>query len=542
LNCYWGWHSVTVVCQQDPLVLVSAYHYSQPTGDEMKSRQSWAELYAFEVNRADNTPLFRQLYQQLRSAILSRQLRSGAKLPSTRELASQLGVSRSAAVSAYEQLLAEGYTSGRRGSGTYVSSDLAEPIDGNAQRGEKPVTAITSGATQMHSVGDFVDVTVQSEERPFNLGRTLVDARTVELWRKLSARTFRSLNLSHLGYSDPRGTIELRNTICEYLQAARAVRCDPEQIVVTTGTQHALDIVIRILSGPDKEVWVEDPGYPLTRQALMAAGATVRPIPVDGQGIDVGAGIKSAPNARAVFVTPSHQFPTGVVLSMARRLELLAWARKKNAWIVEDDYASEFRYGGRPLASLQGLDEGERVIYIGTLNKALFPGLRMGYAVVPRALLRAFVAARYLMDRQPSTLCQAVVAAFMEEGHFAAHIRRMRLLYRDQRDVLVAALKSRLGADVTVDAPDQGMHLVAYTRRGLSDVAIERAGRQHGVIVRAMSRLHVAAAPRSALVLGFSGYPRQTIGPAVESLAQVVEGELKSSPRATERLATPKRE
>jgi GntR family transcriptional regulator/MocR family aminotransferase len=215
---------------------------------------------------------------------------------------------------------------------------------------------------------------------------------------------------------------------------------------------------------------------------------------------------------------------------MARRLELLAWAREKNAWIVEDDYASEFRYGGRPLASLQGLDEGERVIYVGTLNKALFPGLRMGYAVVPRALLRAFVATRYLMDRQPSTLCQAVVAAFMEEGHFAAHIRRMRLLYRDQRDVLVAALRSRLGAEVKVDPPDQGMHLVAYTRRGLSDVAIERAGRQHGVIVRAMSRLHVAAVPRSALVLGFSGYPRQTIGPAVESLAQVVEGELTSSP------------
>jgi GntR family transcriptional regulator/MocR family aminotransferase len=202
---------------------------------------------------------------------------------------------------------------------------------------------------------------------------------------------------------------------------------------------------------------------------------------------------------------------------------------------VEDDYASEFRYGGRPLASLQGLDEGERVIYIGTLNKALFPGLRMAYAVVPRGLLRAFVAARYLMDRQPPTFSQAVVTAFMEEGHFAAHIRRMRLLYRDQRDVLVAALKSRLGTDLTVDAPDQGMHLVAYTRRGLSDVAIERAGREHGVIVRAMSRLHIAAAPRSALVLGFSGYPPQTIIPAVERLAEVVEAQSKPSPRAPER-------
>jgi GntR family transcriptional regulator/MocR family aminotransferase len=509
--------------------------------DDMKSRQSWADLYALEVIRADDTPLFRQLYLQLRSAILSRRLRPGTKLPSTRELASQLGVSRSAAVTAYEQLLAEGYTSGRRGSGTYISSDLPEPIDGNAQRRKRPVAPITSNAAQLHSMGDFVDVTVQSDQRPFNLGRTLADARTVELWRKLNARTFRSLSPSHFGYSDPRGTIELRKTICDYLQAARAVRCDPEQIVVTAGTQHAIDIFIRVLPGLDKEVWVEDPGYPLTRQALLAAGAKVRPIPVDGQGIDVAMGIKSAPNARAVFVTPSHQFPTGVVLSMARRLELLAWAREKSAWIVEDDYASEFRYGGRPLASLQGLDEGERVIYIGTLNKALFPGLRIGYAVVPRALLRAFVAARYLMDRQPSTLSEAVVAAFMEEGHFAAHIRRMRVLYRDQRDVLVAALKSRLGTDLTINAPDQGMHLVAYTRRGLSDVAIERAGRQHGVIVWAMSRLHVAAAPRSALVLGFSGYPRQTIIPAVERLAQVVEGQSKSSPRTTVRSTTQKR-
>jgi GntR family transcriptional regulator/MocR family aminotransferase len=499
----------------------------------MKRRQSWADLYAFEITRTNDTPLFRQLYLQLRSAILSRRLRPGTKLPSTRELASQLRVSRSAAVAAYEQLLAEGYTSGRHGSGTYISPDLPEAIDGNPPRRKKPAAAITSNAAQMQPLGDFVDVTVQSDERPFNLGRTLVDARTVELWRKLSARTFRSLAPSHFGYSDPRGTTEFRKTICDYLQAARAVRCDPEQIVVTTGTQHAIDIVIRALPGLDKEVWVEDPGYPLTRQALLAAGAAVRPIPVDGQGIDIGTGIKTAPNARAVFVTPSHQFPTGVVLSMARRLELLAWAREQRAWIVEDDYASEFRYGGRPLASLQGLDEGERVIYVGTLNKALFPGLRIGYAVVPHALLRAFVTARYLMDRQPSTLSQSVVAAFMEEGHFAAHIRRMRLLYRDQRDELVAALKSRLGADLTVDAPDQGMHLVAFTRRGLSDIAIERAARQHGVIVRAMSRLYVAAAPRSALVLGFSGHPRRTIVPAIERLAQVIEGQSKPSPRTT---------
>src|SRR3954470_10754358 len=495
----------------------------------MKDKQDWASLHAFQLDRASDVPLFRQLYLQTRAAILSRALRPGSKLPSTRELAAQLKISRTAVVSAYEQLLAEGYTTGRKGAGTYISSDLPEPFA--RSRGKR----IAPASPRAVLASSFVDVTIQDDDRPFNLGRTLVDARSAELWRKMSAHTFRRLDASHFGYGDPRGTVELRRTPSHYLHAARAVKCDPEQIVLTAGTQQAVDIVIRVLRGPQK-VWVEDPGYPLTRLSLQAAGMKLCPIPVDAQGIDVKAGIELAPDARAAFITPSHQFPNGVALSMARRLELLAWARDSGAWIVEDDYASEFRYGGRPLASLQGLDNGERVIYIGTLNKALFPGLRLGYAVVPRPLLREFVTHRYLMDRQPSTLSQAVVAAFMEDGHFAAHIRRMRLLYREQRDELVAALKNRLGEELTVHAPDQGMHLVAYTRKGLKDTAVERAGRQHGVIVRAMSRLYVAAAPRSALVLGFSGYPRHTITPAVERLAQVVEAQSKA-PRRRQRLA-----
>lgn len=488
----------------------------------MKSRQSWAQLYAVEVDRAADAPVFRQIYLQLRSAILSGTLLPGIKLPSTRELAVQLGVSRSAAVAAFEQLLAEGYASGKTGAGTYIASDLPEPFAAAHGRRKRPVPAARAAAASP-DLGGLVDVTNQSDERPFNLGRTLVDARTAELWRKLSARSLRSFGRHHLGYGDPHGLFELRKSVCDYLQAARAVRCEPEQVVITAGTQQAIDIVIRVMQGPDKEVWIEDPGYALTRLALIAAGATVCPIPVDQHGIDVAAGIRRAPKARAVFITPSHQFPKGVALSMARRLELLAWARESGAWIVEDDYASEFRYGGRPLASLQGLDDAARVIYIGTLNKALFPGLRLGYAVVPPSLAPAFVTARYLMDRQPSSLCQAVVAAFMQEGHFAAHIRRMREMYRDQRDALVVALMRRLGDHLTVDPPDQGMHLVAYTRRGLSDVTIERAARDHGVVVRAMSRLYVEAPARSGLMLGFSGYPRQTIAPAVARLARAFE-------------------
>jgi GntR family transcriptional regulator/MocR family aminotransferase len=495
-------------------------------------RRSWANLYAWQLDRAGGAPLFRQVYLQIRSAILSQRLRPGTKLPSTRGLASQLSVSRSAVVSAYEQLLAEGYASGKVGSGTYVSSDLPEPIEGRRPKRGRPSAGVAGPIAMAASpVADFVDVTAQGDARPFNLGRTLVDARTMAMWRKLGARAFRSLDHRHFGYSDPRGLPEFRRAICDYLKAARAVVCDPEQIVVTAGTQQAIDLVIRVLHQGEPQAWVEDPGYSLTRQALLAAGVKTHPIPVDGQGMDVGFGIRSAAKARMVFVTPSHQFPTGVVLSMARRLELLAFAREAKAWIIEDDYASEFRYGGRALASLQGLDESERVIYVGTLNKALFPGLRLGYAVVPRALLRAFIAARYLADRQPSSLCQVVVADFIEEGHFAAHLRRMRLLYRDQRDVLVAALRLRLGEEMTVDPPDQGMHLVAHLRPDLKDVAIERAARDHGVVVRAMSGLHIAAPPRSALVLGFSGYPRQLIAPAVERLVEAVRGGRKSDRR-----------
>ena len=488
----------------------------------VKSRRSWAELYAFEVDRAGGAPVFRQIYLQLRSAILSGTLRPGTKLPSTRELAVQLGVSRSAVVSAFEQLLAEGYASGKKGAGTYIASNLPEPFAAIHGRKKRSIF-VTKTTASSRERGGFVDVTTQSDERPFNLGRTLVDARTSELWRKLSARSLRSFGRQHLGYGDPHGMLELRKSVCDYLQAARAVRCEPEQVIIVAGTQQAVDIVTRVMQGPDKEVWIEDPGYSLTRLALVAAGAKVRPIPVDQYGINVAEGIRRAPKARAVFITPSHQFPKGVVLSMARRLELLAWARERGAWIVEDDYASEFRYGGRPLASLQGLDEAECVIYIGTLNKALFPGLRLGYAVVPASLVRAFVTARYLMDRQPSSLCQAVVAAFMEEGHFAAHIRRMREMYRDQRDALVAALRRRLDDHLTVDPPDQGMHLVAYTRRRLSDVTVERAAREYGVIVRAMSSLYVDAPAQSALMLGFSGYPRQIIAPAIARLAQAFE-------------------
>ena len=483
--------------------------------------RGWADLYGWHLDRGDGTPLFRQIYLQVRAGVLSGALAPGSRLPSSRALARRLGVARASVVAAYEQLLVEGYADGRAGSGTFVSRDLAALAARRPARRSRAARPQPAPAAAQ-AFAAFVPSRAQLEARPFNTGRTLVDARTVEVWRKLTHRAVRALGPDDLGYTDPCGFGMLRQCICDYLRAARGVRCEPDQVVVTAGTQHAIDIAIRVLVAPGDAVWVEDPGYPLTCGQLVLAQAQLCPIPVDRQGIRVAAGLAAAPRARAAFVTPSHQYPTGVALSMARRLELLAWARASGAFIVEDDYASEFRYSGPALASLQGLDEDGRVIYVGTLNKALFPGLRLGYAVVPGALLPAFVNARHLIDRQPPSLYQNVVAEFMRQGHFAAHVRRMRQLYREQRDALAATLARRAADHLRVELPDQGMHLLAYLNDGVSDVAIEQAARRSGIVVRAVSRLYHAAPARSALMLGFSGFPRSLIAPAAARLAALV--------------------
>lgn len=499
-------------------------------------RAGWAALLDWQVERGGSAPLFRQIYFEMRSAILAQRLKPGAKLPSTRSLASLLGVARASVVAAYEQLLAEGYVAGKVGAGTYVSSDLPEAPERGTTR--RATTAPRLTPEPVRQFPYFRVATAEGEDHPFNGGRALVDARTVDAWRKLTQRAWRSFGPVHLGYSDARGLIELRRAIGDYLLATRGVRADPEQIVITAGTQHAIDLAMRVLLAPGDEVWVEDPGYPLTQAALAAGGLRLCPVPVDAQGMNVDAGIRAAPKARAAFVTPSHQYPLGVVMSMARRLELIAWARQVGAFILEDDYHSEFRYAGRTLAALQGLDDGEQVLYVGTLNKALFPGLRVGYVVVPRSLLSAFVGARFLVDRQPPTLLQGALAEFLSEGHFAAHIRRMRLLYREQRDALASTLQRRAGGAVGVTAPDQGMHLVAYLGDGISDTALEERARAVGIIARAISPLYRRAPPRAGLLLGFTGYPRPLILPAAARLARLI-AETAEGKRGSARSVSP---
>lgn len=475
----------------------------------------------WELDRSGTTPLARQIYARLREAILAGTLGPGTRLPSSRDLGILLRVARSTVVATYEQLSAEGFLVGRTGAGTYVSRDLPHqrPADADRLALGKPSLISPDLAASTEA---FVRGTANWQELPFTLGRCRFDARTIDNWRRLTQRTLRNFSPLHLGYSDPRGFAELRELICDHLRAGRAVRCEPWQIIITTGTQQAIDLAIRTLLVPGDEVWVEDPGYAMTYHALKAAKVTTRPIEVDCQGIDVSAGIRSAPQARAAFVTPSHQHPLGVVLSMSRRLELLAWAKETGAYIVEDDYDSDFRYANQPIASLQGLDDDGRVIYAGTLNKILFPGLRIGYLVVPADLVRAFVNTRHLIDRHPQSLLQPVLAEFIRCGHFGNHLRRTRQNYREQRDQLIVELRRHLGGLIEVEPPDQGMHLVAFLAPGLSDVDVESAAQREGVVVRPMSSLYRVAPPRRALMLGFSGYPCELIQPAVARLARAV--------------------
>jgi GntR family transcriptional regulator/MocR family aminotransferase len=460
----------------------------------------------------------RAVYGQVRDAILEGALRRGARLPSSRDLAKRLGVARSTVVSAYEQLLAEGYAEARTGAGTFVAAELSA-IEG--VRAPKP-RPFASPPPVLGDMADGPPILNLPGTAPFVTGRTLMDARALKDWRRAAKRALDQLGPECFGYAAPEGRHELRAAISDYLRAARGVESEPSQVIVTAGAQQAIDIAARALVARGTPVWIEDPAYGASVRALAALGAKLAPIPVDVAGLVVSEGVRTAPHAKVAYVTPSHQYPLGVTLSMARRLELLAWARDAGAWIIEDDYASEFRYAGPPLASLQGLDGGQRVLYVGTFNKAIFPGLRLGYLVAPPPLIPRLLAIRSLLDRQPPQLTQAMVLEFMQSGDFAAHIRRRRLAYAAQRDALVGALQVHCSAWLAPEAPEQGMHLVAPLKAGLCDLEAEAAAARVGVIARAASPLYRRAKPRSALVLGFSGFPPEAMAPAAQRLAEAL--------------------
>ena len=469
--------------------------------------------------------LQQQIYGSVRRAILEGVLTPGTRIPSSRALATDLGVSRTTTLLAVQQLQAEGYVTARRGSGTSVAAELpddlversaarpaARPKHPALSRRGAAVAAVQEGARRL--VGP---------PRAFRLGTPGVDLFPVGLWSRLASRRLRSVTSAQLDYGDPAGLRALREAIASHVQTARGTRCEADQVVMVAGAQQGFELVCRLLLDPGDRVWMEEPGYPGARSALRAAGARIVPVPVDAQGLDVARGARRAGDARLAYVTPSHQYPLGVPMSLPRRLALLRWARAARAWVIEDDYDSEFRYGARPIPCLHGLDVDGRVIYVGSFSKTLFPALRLGFLIVPSDLRERLVAARAAADQHPPTLDQAVLADFILEGHFARHLRRMRMAYRERLEALIAAAERFCAGALRVRPVQTGLHALADVT-GVDAARVSREAALRGVEAAPLSAYFAGTGGgANGLVLGFGVVRPDASRRGMERLAAAIE-------------------
>jgi len=479
------------------------------------------------LDRAAARPLQAQLYDGLRDAVLTGRLAPGYRLPAVRRLAADLGVSRNTVLWAFDRLVAEGYLKARVGDGTYVARTLPEDLlhargSTAVLWGTAPPAAILSERGRRLAAAGDLSWALAAERRAFHPGMPDVAAFPRKEWARLLARRARTNAPLLVGYGDPWGFRPLREAIAAYLGAARGVACSPDRVIVVAGSQQGIDLAARLLLDPGDAAAVEDPGYFGAQRALRAAGARLVPVPVDADGIDPGEGDANLAGARLAYVTPSHQFPLGATMGLARRLRLLDWARRTGGWIVEDDYDGEFRYAGRPLPALQGLDAAGRVVYLGTFSKVLFPGLRLGYLVVPPGLADAFAAARASADVASPPLEQAALADFVGEGHFARHVRRMRLRYAERQRLLVRALDRHLGGEVEAREGEAGLHLIAWLPPAADDRAVARRAWSNGVVAPALSPLALGAPPPPGLLLGFAAPAESEIAEGVRRLRQAL--------------------
>jgi GntR family transcriptional regulator/MocR family aminotransferase len=460
-------------------------------------------------------PFYQQIYSGYRDAIVAGLMRPGQRLPSSRALAAELGISRLPVVNAFDQLLHEGYLVGRVGSGTFVSAQIPDELAKPASSG----LAMNFPPEQKRESKRLF----RKQPEAFRVSLPALDEFPHTLWARLVSKHARNVSMEMMAYGDPRGYYPLRCAIADYLRTARAVLCDASQVIVVSGSQMALQLCARVLVGPGDHVFLEEPGYPGARAALGATGGKLVPIPLDGDGISVG-GLEAngKKGGGAVYVTPSHQYPLGFSMTAARRLELLQWAKATQSWIFEDDYDSEYRYASRPLGALQGMDSASRVVYIGTFSKVLFPALRVGYLVVPAALTAAFVRAREAMDIFSPTLYQAALAEFLEEGHFARHLRRMRGIYLERRNALIAGIEQVMGGLLEVGNTDAGMHLTTFLPEHVDDRLLVQQLASVGVSASPLSRCYLGKQARSGLILGFGGARPRQVRPALQKLEALI--------------------
>lgn len=470
------------------------------------------DLQHLKLSREHDAPIYQQLYRRYREAIASGKLQPGDRVPSVRSLASELNLARGTVEMAYQMLSSEGYFVTQGAAGTIVSPRLANL----AEAGKTRVAAHPAHAP-------FRTQAAAGDVPPFQLGLPALAAFPRKTWARLAGRNLRSLETATMTYPDPAGYAPLRRTIATYLGISRGITCSHEQVFVTAGYRGALELVCHTLLRPGDLGWYEDPGYIYAREYLERAGMRIAPVPVDDEGLNIASGRQSAARARFAVVTPTHQSPTGVALSLPRRLELLEWARHRGAWIIEDDYDSEFRYHGHPLPALKSLDRNGRVLYTGTFSKVLFPGLRLAYLVVPEALVGQFRDTANHLPGPGSLLPQAIVADFMAQGHFARHLRKMRTLYAQRRGYLVDALARTMGGLLHVQPQAGGIHVLAHLNHRRSDRLLAEQAHAAGLAVQALSGWRIRKSSQGGLLMGFANFATaEEAAAAVQRLRRVL--------------------
>ena len=479
------------------------------------------------------TSLRQQVYLRLRGAVEGGTFAPGARLPASREHAKALGVSRNTVLWALERLIAEGYLVARVGDGTYVSDRVGAP----------PRTPKGPGAQQLLSQrGRLIAETglrwnpLALPPLPFRIGQPALAEFPFALWQRLERQTTTTQRVACAGYLDPAGHAPLRAAIAQWLLVSRGIRCDAAQIVITAGSQQALDLIARLLLDVGDEVIVEDPGYPGIRANLVAHGVLARPVPVDDEGLCIAQGAARWPNAKLAVVTPTHQFPLGVRMSLARRTALLDWARAQRGWVVEDDYDGEFQYGSQRIPALCSMAHDARVLYVGTFSKSLGAGLRQGFVVLPDALVDAFARARALSDRHSPGATQDVLARFIADGHLLRHLRRMRELYRTRQAVVIHQLARATGGAMLLQPSLQGMHLAHEVGERVMDTALSDRAADAGVHLAPLSRYCIEARRRGWL-FGYAGYDDAALGRAARALGRVLHATVAAGEKTSRRTA-----
>ena len=470
------------------------------------------------------TPLYRWFYNELRTAILDGRIAPGARLPATRDLAHEYKLARATVVASFEQLKSEGYVEGKVGAGTFVTQVLPDDLlqVGRSSAGKSVGHRRVQWSSYARRLRLYPGVGPRTT-RAFRANQAALDVFPTTLWAQVVARRLRRASAQLLSGGEALGYRPLRQAVAAYLNTSRGVKCSSEQVLIISGVQEALERAAHLLLDPGDPVWMEDPGYPGADIVFRAVGATVHPVPVDDEGLDLEWGRHHWTNATLLYVTPAHQFPLGVTMSLRRRLALLEWARRSRTLIFEDDYDSEYRYQGRPIPALQGLDRAGVVIYAGTFNEVLFPALRLAYLVVPPGMVDRFAAAQAVSMRHAPLLDQAALCDFITEGHFARHIRRMRELYSERLAVFLEASRSRLGGLLEIPEVEAGLQTVGWLAPGINaqHAAVEAA--KHEVEVIPLSRYSARSVARQGLLLGFAAVDARELRRGAEQLARALE-------------------